>query len=172
MTWIAPRPAPPTDGPLVGDDRPILEGFLAWERSTLLNICAGLTADQLVIRAIPPSNLTLLGLVRHLAKVERIWFRQRVAGEPIEPMYDPAKGKDADFGELDPARAEEDFARYIEECRLADAAAAGKAFDDTFTYAGEDYSLRLVYVHMIAEYGRHNGHADLLRERIDGTTGV
>ncbi len=172
MTWTAPGPTAAEDGPLVGDDRPILEGFLAWERSTLLNICAGLTGEQLCTRAIAPSTLTLLGLVRHLAKVERTWFRQRVAGESVGPMYDAALGKDADFEDLDPARAEEDFARYAEECRLADAAAADKAFDSTFTHGGEVFSLRLVYVHMIAEYSRHNGHADLLRERIDGTTGT
>jgi hypothetical protein len=171
MTWIAPSPPALADGPLVGDDRPILEGFLAWERSTLRNICAGLTAGQLVQRPIPASNLSLLGLVRHLAKVERTWFRQRAAGEPVGPMYDQALGKDADFNELDPALAEQDFARFDEEIRLADAAAAGLAFDDTFLLDGEPCSLRLVYVHMIAEYSRHNGHADLLRESIDSTTG-
>jgi hypothetical protein len=171
MTWIAPSPIS-VDGPLVGDDRPILEGFLRWQRSTLLNICAGLTAEQLAERAIPPSNLSLLGLVRHLAKVERIWFRQRAAGQPVGSMYDPDRGKDADFNDLDPVLAQADFARFSEECRLADAAVAHLAFDDTFTIRGETYSLRFVYVHMIAEYARHNGHADLLRELVDGTTGA
>jgi len=171
MTWTAPAPAPLDDGPLSGADRPILEAFLAWQRSTLLNICAGLTADQLAERPLSPSSLSLLGLVRHLAKVERTWFRQRVAGQQLEPMYDPALGKDADFDDPDPARAEADFARLEQEIRLADEAAASRAFDDTFTLGGDEYSLRLVYVHMIAEYSRHNGHADLLRERIDGTTG-
>jgi uncharacterized damage-inducible protein DinB len=172
MTWTAPSPAPAMGGPLVGDDRPILEGFLAWQRNTLLSICADLTAEQLVQRAVPPSNLSLLGLVRHMAKVERTWFRQRVAAEPVGPMYDPKRGKDADFDDLDPARAEDDFARFVEECLLADAAVASKAFDASFVHRDEEYSLRLVYVHMIAEYARHNGHADLLRERIDGTTGL
>ncbi len=172
MMWTAPRPPAAADGPLVGADRPILEGYLGWQRRTLLNICAGLTGDQLADRAVPPSNLSLLGLVRHLAKVERIWFRQRAAGEPVGPMYDPAKGKNADFDDLDPALAEADFARFEEECRRADAAVAGMAFDDTFRLNDETYSLRLVYVHMIAEYARHNGHADLLRELVDGTTGL
>jgi Protein of unknown function (DUF664) len=80
--------------------------------------------------------------------------------------------KDADFNDLDPLQADVDFARYIEECRLADAAVADMGFDDTFTAKGETYSLRVVYVHMITEYARHNGHADLLRELIDGTTGL
>lgn len=171
MTWIAPAPAPPADEPLVGDDRPILESFLAWQRRTLLNVCAGLTGEQLAARAISPSNLSLLGLVRHMAKVERIWFRERAAGDPVGPLYDPEQGKDADFDDLDPAFAERDFAVYAQECRLADAAAAGLSFDDTFELRGQTYSLRLVYVHMVTEYARHNGHADLLRERIDGTTG-
>jgi len=172
MTWTAPRPAPVADGPLVGDDRPILEGFLAWQRWTLLTICAGLTAEQLAERAVPPSNLSLLGLVRHMAKVERTWFRQRAAGEELGALYDPALGKDADFDDLDPTAARDDLARYDRECRLADAAASASSLDDTFLLRGETYSLRLVYVHMIAEYARHNGHADLLRERLDGTTGT
>ncbi|MGH8960849.1 MAG: DinB family protein [Jatrophihabitantaceae bacterium] len=171
MTWLAPVPPALADGPLIGDDRPILQGFLAWERSTLLHICAGLTADQLATRAIEPSNLSLLGLVRHLAKVERVWFRLRAAGQDIGPLYDPALGKDHDYDDLDPALAERDFARYQEECRLADEAVADLAFDHTFTAREETFSLRFVYVHMIAEYSRHNGHADLLRERIDGVTG-
>ena len=170
MAWIAPTPAPIPDGPLVGEDRPILVAFLAWQRHQLLVSCAGLTGEQLVEHAVPPSNLTLLGLVRHMAKVERAWYRERVNGEQLESMYDPAKGKDADFDDLDPALAAQDFARYAEECRLADVAVADKSFDDTFVLRGETYSLRLVSVHLVAEYSRHNGHADLLRERIDGTT--
>jgi hypothetical protein len=171
MTWLAPPPATLADGPLVGADRPILEAFLAWQRHTLLNICAGLTGEQLVERAVPPSSLSLLGLIRHMAKVERTWFRQRVAGDSVGPLYDPERGKDADFNDLDPAQAEVDFARYVEECRLADAAVADLPFDTTFTHRDQTHSLRLVYVHMVTEYARHNGHADLLRERIDGTTG-
>lgn len=171
MTWTAPGPPAVADGPTCGADRPILEAYLAWQRSTLLNICAGLTGQQLAVRPVPTSNLSLLGLVRHMAKVERTWFRQRAAGKPVIPMYDPDTGKDADFNDLDPALAERDFARFEEECRLADAAVSGMAFDDTFALDGEPFSLRMAYVHMIAEYARHNGHADLLREAIDGITG-
>jgi uncharacterized damage-inducible protein DinB len=172
MTWTSPNPPDLADGPLVGDDRPILEGYLSWQRNTLLHICAGLTADQLAERAIEPSNLSLLGLVRHMAKVERTWFRIRVAGEAIGSPYDAARGKDADFDDLDPEQAPEDLARFQEECRLADAAVKSLPFDHTFTLHDETYSLRVVYVHMITEYSRHNGHADLLRERIDGRTGL
>ncbi len=169
--WIAPTPPALCDGPLTGVDRPILEGFLAWQRYTLLSICAGLTGEQLAQRSAAPSNLSLLGLVRHLAKVERIWFRQRAAGQDLEGLYDPGDGRSADFDRLEPAHAEADFARYAEECRLADEAAGGLSFEHTVDVHGEAHSLRLIYVHMIAEYARHNGHADLLRERIDGTTG-
>jgi uncharacterized damage-inducible protein DinB len=175
MAWTAPNPPELADGPLVGEDRPILEAYLAWQRHTLLALCAGLTGEQLTKRAIPPSTLSLLGLVRHLGKVERIWLRQRAAGEAVGPMYgtpDDVTLKDADFNDLEPAQAEADFDRYREECRLADAAVANWGFDDTFTAKGETYSLRVAYVHLIAEYARHNGHADLLREQIDGTTGL
>ncbi|MET0695718.1 MAG: DinB family protein [Propionibacteriaceae bacterium] len=172
MTWTAPTPPPLVDGPLTGPDRPMLEGFVAWQRHTLLSLCAGLTGEQLAARVIEPSQLSLLGLVRHLAKVERIWLRQRAAGLPIEPLYDPALGKDFDFDVLDPDRAPADFARYDQECRLGDAAVAELPFDHEFRHGDDTYSLRLVYVHLITEYSRHNGHADLLRERLDGTTGL
>ena len=171
MTWTAPTPAPIADEPLVGEDRPILESFLAWQRWTLLNICAGLTGEQLAARPVVASNLSLLGLVRHMAKVERTWFRQRAAGEPVAPLFDPEQGKDADFDDLDPSLAEQDFAVFAQECRLAVEAAAALSFDDAFDHRGQTYSLRLVHVHMITEYARHNGHADLLRESLDGTTG-
>jgi uncharacterized damage-inducible protein DinB len=168
--WTVPTPEP-VDGPLTGDDRPILEGFLAWQRTTLLNICAGLTGEQLAARPLASSNLSLLGLLRHLAKVERIWFRQRAAGQDVEAMYDATLGKDADFNGLDPAKAEAEVERLQEEWRRADEAAAALAFDHTFDVGGQDFSLRMTYVHVIAEYSRHNGHADLLREAIDGATG-
>jgi Protein of unknown function (DUF664) len=90
-----------------------------------------------------------------------------MAGQPIGPMYDPELGKDTDFLDVDPLRAEAELARLVEEWRLADSAVADIHFDATLLHQGEEYSLRLVYVHMIAEYARHNGHADLLRERID-----
>jgi uncharacterized damage-inducible protein DinB len=170
MIWTAPTPAP-VDGPLTGDDRPMLEAYLAWQRATLLNICADLTGEQLAQRPLPSSNLSLLGLVRHLAKVERIWFRQRAAGQDIAPMYDPSLGKNHDYDALDPAEAEGAVARLQQEWRAADAAVAGMGFADTFELDGEPFSLRMVYVHMIGEYARHNGHADLLREALDGVTG-
>jgi hypothetical protein len=170
MTWTAPA-VEPADGPLSGDDRPILESYLAWQRGTLLTKCAGLTGEQLAERTVPPSGLSLLGLLRHMAKVERNWFRERIGGQRLAPMYDPAGGVDADFDNLDPARASDDYDRLTAECALADQAAAARSFDDTITVGDDVWSVRMVYLHMIGEYARHNGHADLLRERIDGATG-
>ncbi|GAA2985060.1 hypothetical protein GCM10020227_62230 [Streptomyces flavovirens] len=135
MTWTAPE-ATRTHGSLTGGERETLTGFLAFYRATLLQKCAGLTGRQLADRTVPPSNLTLLGLVRHMAKVERIWFREGFAGLELPPMYEPEKGKDADFEDLDPALAEHDYARLVEEIRLADEAVAGASLDDVFTRAG------------------------------------
>ena len=149
----------------------MLEGYLDWQRATLLNICAGLTGEQLASRPIPSTNLSLLGLVRHMAKVERIWFRQRIVAEgaeQVESLYDPALGKDADFDLIDADEASEAFERYESEVALAREVARGISFDHTFDVQGETWSVQMVHVHMIGEYARHNGHADLLREAIDG----
>jgi hypothetical protein len=169
MTWTAPEVDLP-EGPLAGDERPLVEAFLRWHRAYLLHKCAGLTAGQLALRAVPPSNLCLLGLVRHMAKVERRWFRERLAREEFEPMFDPAFGHDADFDDIDPARAEADYARFLEECRLADEALAAATYEDTVDSNMGEMSVRAVVIHMIEEYAQHNGHADLIRECIDGTT--
>ena len=170
MSWTAPEPASIPDGPLVGDDRAILTDYLNWARRTLRNLCAGLSAEQLATAAVPPSNLTLLGLVRHMTKVERTWFRQRVAGQDIPGVFDADPAKDADFEQIDPARAADELERYGQECRLADEAVAELSMDTTFEWRGQTASLRLVYVHMLAEYSRHNGHGDLLRQCLDGAT--
>jgi len=146
----------------------MLRAFLDWQRATLLHKCAGLTGAQLAEHSVPPSGLSLLGLIRHMTKVERTWFRQRFADEAVADAFDP---KDADFGELDPGRAAADYARLTQEWKLADAAAANASLDATFVRDGQPMSLRVVYLHMIEEYARHLGHADLLRERIDGRTG-
>ena len=170
MTWTAPEVSLP-DVPLTGDDRPILEGFLAWHRALLRHKCAGLTGAQLAEHSVPPSNLSLLGLVRHMAKVERKWFRERVRGQALPPMYDPALGDDADFEALDPELAQADYQRLLDECRLADEALAAVAsYDDIVSVPRGDMSVRSVVIHMIEEYAQHNGHADLLRELVDGTT--
>ena len=157
------------DGPPIGE-RAVLVGYLGWQRATLLAICAGLTGEQLAVAASPPSTLTLLGLLRHMAKVERIWLRQRAAGEAIGSPYEKGLGKDADFEDLDPTRAPQDWQRLVDEWAGCDAAVASTALDATVDVHGEPYELRRIYVHLIQEYARHNGHADLLRQAIDGVT--
>ncbi|GAA2415935.1 DinB family protein [Nonomuraea africana] len=169
MTWTAPE-ITRTGGSLVAGERDMLVGYLAWHRDTLLHKCAGLTGEQLAERSVPPSDLSLLGLIRHMAEVERTWFRRRFAGQPIEAIHQDG-GPGADFGWLDPAGAAQDHARLVEEWRLADEAVRDASLDDTFTHGGREHSLRLVYLHLITEYARHNGHADLLRERVDGVKG-
>lgn len=173
MSWTAPeidRPEPPS----IADERTALEAWLDFHRATLLQKCAGLSAEQLTMHAVAPSNLTLLGLVRHMAEVERAWFRRRFAGERIAFLYlDIDDNPDGDFDDVDPAAAEADLATFNREVELARAATAGHPLDETFHHAHEkiDMDLRWVYVHMIEEYARHNGHADLLRECIDGAVG-
>jgi uncharacterized damage-inducible protein DinB len=168
VSWIAPDVAR-IDEPFTGPERGILEGFLDWHRSTLLWKCAGLTGEQLGLAPVPPSNLSLLGIVRHMADMERAWFRIRFRGEPLARLYDY---EDAAFTRVDASRAEADFAVFAEECDLARQAVAGASLDEEFTGGrGRKLSLRWLYAHMIEEYARHNGHADLLRQRIDGATG-
>ncbi len=171
MTWFAPeinRRLPPTN---VGE-REMLQAWLDFHRDTLLLKCANLTAEQLASASIQPSNLTLLGLVRHMAGVEREWFRQTAAGLDVDDLYATEDEPDADLESIDPARAEADFATFGDECRLGDDAVASLNLSHKFQHRGKSMNLRWVYNHMIEEYARHNGHADLIRERIDGTTGV
>ena len=173
MTWTAPDETR-TDPPTVAAERAALEGWLEFHRSTLLGKCQGLTGEQLARRAVPPSSLSLLGLVRHMTDVERAWFRIRAAGEPgLAFRYSTAEFPDGDFDFAEPPGAEADLAAYWQECELARAAVAGRSLDDTFFHQryAATIDLRWVYLHMIEEYARHNGHADLLREQIDGATG-
>ena len=173
MTWTAPDVAR-TDPPQVNGERAALQSWLDYHRATLLFKCQGLTGDQLVMRAAEPSTLSLLGLVRHMTEVERGWFRRGFAADAgPPPLYYTDEDPDGDFDNADPAQAEADFATYRAECVLADEAVRGRSLDDTLTggRSGRIVDLRWVYLHMIEEYARHNGHADLLRERIDGVTG-
>jgi uncharacterized damage-inducible protein DinB len=147
----------------------MLRAMLDWHRATLLWKCTGLTGEQLAEYSVPSSGLCLLGLIRHMTKVERVWFRTQFAGEPVGNPF--GENWNADFEEIDPARAAADYARLTEEFKLADAAVANASLDDTFDHRGEPMSLRMIYLHMIEEYARHNGHADLLREAIDGAVG-
>jgi uncharacterized damage-inducible protein DinB len=161
-----------TEPPYLGDERALLEGFLRFHRETLLWKCAELTPAQLAARPLPTTVLSLLGLVRHLADVERSWFRRGFAGEDAPPIFYSEADRDADIEPPPDADPGADFATYRVEVEAADAAARSHDLDETFvSKRGETISLRWIYVHMIEEYARHNGHADLLREAIDGVTG-
>jgi uncharacterized damage-inducible protein DinB len=165
-----PRVGPPS----IGTERETLRAFLDYQRATLAMKCEGLTDEQLKERSMPPSTLTLLGLVRHLAEVERTWFR-RVFADNDAPMvwsdkvdfqaaYDAGSSSRAEgFGAWE---AEVESSRRIEQ--------AAESLDVTGYQPRweEDVSLRMVMVHVLLEYGRHNGHADFLREGIDGVTGA
>ena len=173
--WVAPK-VERVDAPDIAAERSAAEALLDYHRATLLAKCAGLTGEQLARQAVPPATMSLLGLVRHLTDVERVWFRIRVGGEQIPFLYWSDTSPDGDFDDLDPATAEADFASYGEEVGRARAILAAKDYDDTFTYSYRDgrqgtIDIRALVLHMVEEYARHNGHADLLREVVDGTVG-
>ena len=154
------------------DERSTLLAFLEWQRATLARKCDGLDADQLRSRSVVPSTLSLLGLVRHMADVELGWFRRTLAGEEIDYHYSSGEDIDGEFDNVDTADVEEAFATWREECGLADEIISRRALDATGRQStGREVSMRWILNHMIEEYSRHNGHADLLRERIDGATG-
>ncbi|MEU1392374.1 MULTISPECIES: DinB family protein [unclassified Nonomuraea] len=157
--------------PFAGDERAMLDNWLEWHRGTLAVKCAGLTDEQLRLRSAEPSSMSLLGLVRHLAHVERVWFRRVLNGEDIPRLWNKDVDNDADFNDVDDASVEEAFATWQDEIERARAISAAKPLDAVGDRNGQDCTHRWILVHMIEEYARHNGHADLLRERIDGVTG-
>jgi uncharacterized damage-inducible protein DinB len=173
QSWTAP-PAERTEPERISGEREALEAWLDFHRDTLLDKCAGLTADQLKERAVPPSRLSLLGLVRHMTEVERWWFRIHGADTDLEFPYDPDQ-TGQDFEAIEDADAAANLEAFKEEVALARAAVAAKQLDDVVPSHGDHpertRDIRWIYLHMIEEYARHNGHADLIRERIDGVTG-
>ncbi len=173
-TFLDPGSDPREGGPRLGDERTTLNEFLRCQRLTLQLKCDGLDAGQLARRAVEPSTMSLLGLVRHMAEVERGWFRRRFAGLDTPRRYQTEADPDADFNGAvaDPAVAGEAWAAWREEMAFAEQFTR----DHDLGFVGRDsegepISLRELLVHMIEEYARHNGHADLLRERIDGRVG-
>jgi uncharacterized damage-inducible protein DinB len=173
LTTTGVRQEPPFQAP----ERAMLEAWLDFHRMTLLAKCDGLAGDQLAARSVPPSALSLLGLVRHLTEVERNWFRRTLAAEAVDAVYGAESAGGSDFSGADPAHAAGDVQRFrdeVEHCRAV--AARCPDLDATATGVRDgqrvEVSLRWIYVHMIEEYARHNGHADLLREVVDGATGV
>lgn len=175
MNWRAPqitRVHHPITFTEVGE-RALADAWLDHHRETLLWKCGGLTADQLRSRCVEPSNLSLLGLLRHMAEVERDWFRTRFAGEQVPYLFCADDNLTAEFDEVDKADAEADHATYLREIEQIRQVLAPRSLDETFADPRRKITmtLRWVYSVMIQEYARHNGHADLLRERLDGATG-
>jgi hypothetical protein len=157
---------------LTADERGSLCAWLDFHRATLLHKCAGLTPEQLVQRSCPPSRLSLLGLVRHMTGVEG-WFHD-FDGSPARAGYWTEENPSAAFEDLDPALADANLAAYQVSVERAKDAVAELDLDAKCPCpdcAAEARPLRWVYAHMIEEYARHNGHADLIRERIDGAVG-
>ena len=161
------------DPPLLSPERPALREWLDFHRATLERKCEGLDRAGLIAQPIASSLLSLHGLVRHMAEVERSWFRRVLAGEDAPPLYyDDDQHPDGDFELLADADWTADLATWRGECDRARAIeAAAESLDATVVRRGEPVSLRWIMLHMIEEYARHNGHADLIRELVDGTVG-
>ena len=171
MTWTAPevtRGRVPRDA----DERTQLDAWLEFHRQTLLTKCAGLTAEQLAQHAASPSNLSLIGLVRHMTEVERGWLRGRYYGTDLGSVYCTDASPEGDFEDVSADTAERDIATYLAEIGAVREVLAGRSLEEKYQTRYDDINLRWIYLHMIEEYARHNGHADLLREHIDGATGT
>ncbi|MFI1361394.1 DinB family protein [Streptomyces griseochromogenes] len=162
------RPVPLMTGP----ERPMLESWLDFHRATLELKFRGLDDIQARLAPAEPSALTPLGLVQHLAEVERNWWQRVVAGLDVPPVFEEATGY-----ALDPGRGlDEAFTAWRGEVARGRRLRAARSLEDTGRITdgpmtGAEVSVRWVLIHLIEEYARHNGHADILRERIDGTTG-
>lgn len=180
--WTAPEDDPREQGEVENTEKGVLVRFLRDYRLTLQMKCADLDAEQMARRSVPPSNLSLLGLVRHLADVERSWFRRRLAGEDAAALYgeDTARGDEFDDARPVAAEVEEAWTLWREEVACSEAF-VDSATDLSVIAAQEDATgalvpgagdpMREILVHVIEEYARHVGHADFLRERIDGRIG-
>jgi uncharacterized damage-inducible protein DinB len=162
------------DPPRIAGEREMLRVFLDFHRATLAIKCDGLSDDDLRRRSMPPSTLTLLGLVRHMAEVERTWFCRVIKGEEV-PFVWSAKGDFQEAYDASGATRSEAFDAWqaeVERSRRIEAEAESLDVTGFFARWGEEVSLRFVILHLIHEYARHNGHADFLREGIDGTVGA
>lgn len=164
--------------PAHADERTMLTTWLDFHRATLALKCSGLDGDQLRLAAAAPSSMTLLGLIQHMAEVERNWFQRVFANQAVPPVFGESN---ADGFALQPGRGlDEAIAAWQTEIArgrelIADASLddAGRLSEREAGHVGDQgVSLRWILVHMIEEYARHNGHADLIREQIDGVTGT
>jgi uncharacterized damage-inducible protein DinB len=176
MTSTWPDTNPPRVVPdRLSSEKQALDEWVDFHRATLLMKCEGLSPEQLTRRSVAPSALSLLGLVRHMSEVERGWFRRTAAREDVGFHYCTDDEPDADLLDLETADASADIAHFVNECRVCREATATLSLDEVVPSRGHHpertRNVRWIYLHMIEEYARHNGHADLLRECIDGATG-
>ncbi|MGA7835646.1 MAG: DinB family protein [Acidimicrobiales bacterium] len=169
-TFIAPD-RPPV--PHSGAERPQLDAWLDFYRATLLTKCSGLRVAELKTRPVASSSLSLLGMVRHMTFVEQVWFETTFAGLETSDYYKTESDRDADFNDLDSDAVETVFDLYQRVVAVSKELVAGHSLDEHAKKPrrGRDVDLRWIYVHLIEEYARHCGHADLIREMIDGETG-
>lgn len=176
--WTDPESDPRTDDHPVGE-LATYRGYLTNYRLTLAMKCEELSPEQLATRSVPPSTMSLLGLVRHMAYVEQTWFQRALQGNLEEPRpFFSRDNRDIEWDEAvgTPACVEEAFTAWEREIGRADAyldtlTDADLGDEVTFNGHGDTSSIRDIVVHMIEEYARHCGHADLLRECIDGRVG-
>ena len=155
------------------DERELLNGWLEFHRATLLAKCEGLDDAQRKARPIPTSDLSLHGLVRHMAETERNWFGRILLREQATPwIWDNPAVTDSALLGIDSASWDADLAVWQNECRASSAAASRYDLDYTGEWREKPISLTSIYLHMIQEYARHNGHADLIRELLDGSVGL
>jgi hypothetical protein len=173
--WVPPDQDPRGNPAPSRGERAVLDEYLDHHRQTLAMKCEGLTPAQLATRAVPPSALSLLGLVRHLARVEQSWFRRVIEGRTELPKHFDGPGEDGGFtlhGTVDDEVVAEAMTLWRSEVDHAREVLAAVALDQLVDVHGEQHEVRDLVVHMIEEYARHVGHADLLRECLDGRTGV
>ena len=172
--WLDPAEDPRETGVVPRGEKQVLSEYLRAYRLTLEMKCQDLDAEQLARRSVPPSTLSLLGLVRHLAGVEHSWFQRVLQGHDVPRLYRSADDRDEDFNGAvaDPDVVDEAFATWREQVRLAEEYLDGvEDLGQTVRHGDDDIEVRDIVVHMVEEYARHCGHADLLRECIDGRTG-
>lgn len=169
--WADPDDDPRENGVATVDERSTLLDYLRRYRLTMEMKCADLDAEQLACRSVPPSTMSLLGLVRHMSEVERHWFRRELAGADAPKLYCTDEDVDGDWNGAVPdvEIADEAWRCWRAEVAFAERFVAETA--DLGMLGTTQVPLRDVLVHMIEEYARHCGHADLLRERIDGRVG-
>lgn len=171
--FVDPGDDPRENGPSLGDERATLIEYLRCQRLTLELKCSGLGAAEMARRSVQPSTMSLLGLVRHMAEIERMWFRRTMAGQHAPPIFRSGPEPDGDFDGAvpDPGGVAEAWSTWRAEVAFTDRFVAETPDLDVTDPGAGEVSLREVLMHMVEEYARHNGHADLLRERIDERVG-